>query len=73
MCGNFKFHSDAPILKYRQKSLKSCCFSCLVSDFDSIKQTNAGNAISLCIEESLKVKVGKCIDFENAILKNEKT
>ena len=67
----FKFHNDAPILKYCQKSLNSCCFSSLASAFVSIKQIKAANAISLHIEESLKRKVGNRIDFENAILKNK--
>ena len=34
-----KFHNDAPILKYCQKSLNSCCFSSLASDFASIKKS----------------------------------
>ena len=34
----FKFHSDAPMLKYCQKLLNSCFFSSLVSAFDSIKK-----------------------------------
>ena len=51
---SFKFHNYAPILKYCQKSLNSCCFSILASAFVSIKQINAYNSISLCIEESLK-------------------
>ena len=47
---SFKFHSDAPMLKYRQKLLNICCFSSLASDFASIKKTKADNAISLLIE-----------------------
>ena len=35
---NFKFHNDAPMLRYRQRSLNRCCFSCLESAFDSIKK-----------------------------------
>ena len=35
---NFKFHHDAPMLKYCQKSLNGCCFSNLVSAFVSIKK-----------------------------------
>ena len=69
---NFKFHNDAPMLKYCQKSLNICCFSSLASDFDSIEQTKAKNDISFLTEESLKSKMGHCIDFANAILKNEK-
>ena len=68
----FKFHNDAPMLKYCQKSLKSCCFISLASDFSSIKKIKASNAISLHIEESLKSKVGNRIDFANAMLKTEK-
>ena len=68
----FKFHNDAPILKYCQKSLNSCCFSSLESDFASINQNKATNDISLRIEESLKSEVGNCINFANAIFKNEK-
>ena len=30
---NVKFHNDAPMIKYRQKSLNSYCFSSLESDF----------------------------------------
>ena len=70
---NFKFHNDAPMLKYLHNSLNCCCFSGLESDFYIIKQTKATNSIYLRIEESLKSKVGNCIDFANAILKNEKS
>ena len=42
----FKFHNDAPILKYIQNSLKSCCLSSLAPDFVSTKQFKAANAIS---------------------------
>ena len=69
---NFKFHNDTPILKYCKKSFNSFHFSSLVSDFVSIEQIKADNAISLRIEESLKIKVVNRIDFENVILKNEK-
>ena len=61
------------MLKYRKKSLNSCCFSILESAFASIKQTKAENNISLVIKKSLKSKVGNRIDFTNTILKNEKT
>ena len=61
--GKYKFHNDAPMLKYRQKSLKSCCFGSSDSTFVSSKQTKADNAISLRIEESLKSKMGNCVDF----------
>ena len=68
----FKYHNDAPMLKYLQKIFNSCCFSSLASEFVIIKQTKAANAISLRIEESLKSKMGNRIDFANAILKKEK-
>ena len=61
------------MLKYCQKSFNRCCFSSLASYFASIEQTKADNAISLCIEESSKSKVGNHIDFDNAILKKGKT
>ena len=69
---NFKFHNDAPMLKYRQKFLNIYCFSSLASAFSSMKKIKAFNVISLSIEESLKSKVGNRIDFANANLKNEK-
>ena len=69
---NFKFYNDDPMLKYCQKLLNSCCFSSLDSASAVIKQDKSYNDISLRIEESLKSKVGNCIDFTNAILKNEK-
>ena len=69
---SFKFRNDAPILKYCQKSLNSCCFSILASDFDSINHKDAANAISLRIKESLKIEVGNRIYFANDILKNKK-
>ena len=72
MCGKFKLHNDAPMLRYRQRSLNSCCFIGLASYFASIKQTKSANAISLRIEESLKSKMGNHVDFANAIVKNEK-
>ena len=68
----FKFHSDAPMLKYRQKSLNIGYFSSLESTFVSIKQTKAFNDILLSIEKYFKSKVGNCIDISNSILKNEK-
>ena len=46
----FKFYDDAPMLKYCQKSLNICCFSSLLSAFDSIEQTNPANSIPLCLE-----------------------
>ena len=64
---NVKFHNNAPMLKYCQKSLNSCCFSTLASSVVSIKQIKAINAISFHIEESLKSKVDNCIDFANVI------
>ena len=69
---SFKFQNDAPILKYCQKSLNSCCFSSLASAFSIINQNKADNYISLRIEESLESEVGNRIDFANAILINEK-
>ena len=42
---NFKFHNDAQMLKYFQKSLNRCCFSSLESSFASIEKTKAANAI----------------------------
>ena len=68
----FKFHNDAPILKYCQKSLNSCFFSGSASDFASIEQIKAVNDISLRTEESLKSTVGNLIDFQ-MIFKNTKT
>ena len=47
---SFKFRNDAPILKYCQKSLNSCCFSSLESDFSGINHNNASNDISLRIK-----------------------
>ena len=67
-----KFHNDDPILKYCHKSLKSCCLSGLSSDFASIYQNKAEDAIPLRIEASLESEVGNRIVFANAILKNEK-
>ena len=68
---SIKFKNYAPMLNYCQKSLKICCFGGLLSDFASIKQTKTANVISLRIEESLKIKVGDCIDFAHYILKNK--
>ena len=63
------YNNDAPMLKYCQKLFIICCFSNFVSAFASIKQTEGANYILFCIEESLKIKRGNSIDFENAILK----
>ena len=68
---SFKFQNDAPILNYCQKTLNSCCFISLVSDFASIKHFKADNAISMRIEESLNSEVGNHIDYANDILKNK--
>ena len=67
-----KFHSKSPMLKYRQKSLNSCCFSSLASAFGSINQTKSSNDISTRKEESLMSHVGNRIYFANSILKNQK-
>ena len=68
----FKFHNDAPMIKYHQTLLNRCCFSSLASDFDSIEQNKTANAISLRTEEFLNSKMGNHIYFANAILKKEK-
>ena len=67
-----KFRSKAPMLKYRQNSLNSCCFGSLASTFDSINQTKFVNAISMRTEESLTSQVGNRIYFANAIFKTKK-
>ena len=67
-----KFHNAAPMLKYSQNSLNSCCFSSLASSFYSINQTKADNNIAIRVEESLKNQLGDRIDFANAILENKK-
>ena len=67
-----RFHSIAPMLKYRQNLLNSWCFSNLASVFNCTNQTKEDNAIEICIEESLKNQVGNSIDFANAMLKNKK-
>ena len=36
---SFKFHNDATILRYCQKSLNICCFISLASDFVNIKKS----------------------------------
>ena len=63
----FKFHNDAPILKYCQKLLNIYCFSSLASALVIIKQIKAADSISLRIDESLNSEVGNCIDFANTI------
>ena len=45
----FKFRNDAPMLKYCQKSLNSCCFSSLESEFASIEKTKVANDTTLRI------------------------
>ena len=42
---NYKFHNDAPLLKYCQKSMNSFCFSSLTSSFAGIEKNKAENAI----------------------------
>ena len=44
-----EFHSKAPMLKYRQNSLNSCCFVSLAPAFDSDNQTNVSNDIVIVI------------------------
>ena len=68
---SFKFQNDAPILKYCQKSLNSCCFSSLESPFASINHNKTGNAISLRMKEFLESEVVNRIDFANDISKNK--
>ena len=69
---SFMFHKDAPILRYCQKSLNSCCFSSLASAFASINHFKAADAISIHIKESLNIEVGNCIDFAHEIMLNRK-
>ena len=52
-----KLNVDAPMLQYRQNTLNCCCFSTLVSDFESINQNKDENIISKRIEESLTSQV----------------
>ena len=66
------FHKDAPTLKFRKKSLNSCCFSSLASAFASIKQIKAAHATSLRINESLTSEVGNRIHFASEIMQNRK-
>ena len=66
------FHKDAPTLKFRQKSLNSCCFRSLASAFASIEQIKAANAISLCINESITSEVSNRIHFASEIMHNRK-
>ena len=65
----FKFHNDARIIKYCQKSFNICCLSSLESSFSITEETKADNDTSLCTEESSKSKFGNRIDFANYILK----
>ena len=69
-----RFNIDAPMLKYFQNTSNSCCFSSLSSAFKSTNKIKAANAISKRLEESLMSQVGfrNCIDFVNAVLKNQK-
>ena len=60
------------MLKYCQKSLNGCVFSSLLSSLASILKTKDRNAILFRIEEYLRSEVGNCIDFDNAIFRNEK-
>ena len=69
---SFVFHEDAPILSYRQKSLNSCCYSSLASDFASINHFKAAADISLRIKEPLKSEVGNLIHFATDITKKNK-
>ena len=61
-----------PQFKYCHKSLNSCCFSSLASDFASINHKYSVNAISLRIKEYLESEKGNRIDFTNDILKSKK-
>ena len=63
----FKFHNDAPILKYFQKSLNIFCLISLASAFANINQNKNANYISLCKEESLESEVVDRIDLANYI------
>ena len=69
---SFKFQNDAPIFKYFQNSLDTCCFSSLASAFASINHNKSANVISICIKQSLENEVGNGIDFANAILNHGK-
>ena len=62
------------MLKYCQNSSNSCCFSSLVSAFESINQTKSYNDIPMRIEESLTSQVGfsNRIDFETLCFEKPK-
>ena len=62
------------MLKYCQNLSNSCCFSSLVSAFETINQTKAENKISRRKEESLtsKVSFSNRIDFANYVLKKQR-
>ena len=69
-----KFNIYAQMLKYRQDTSNSCCFSRLASEFESINQVKAVNYISKRKEESRTSKVGfsNCIDSANDVVKTQK-
>ena len=47
---SFMFQKDAPIIRYFQKTLNSCCLSSLASAFASINHFKYENAISIHIK-----------------------
>ena len=58
------FHPEVPVIKYHQKAPTSCCLSSLASDFHSIGDNKAINALVNRITELLTLQIDK---FRNII------
>ena len=66
------FIEKLQLLVIFKKTLNSCCFSSLASDFSSNKHFIAANSIAIRIKEPLKIEVGNRIHFANDIMLNNK-
>ena len=65
--------TEAPLTKYHQKSLNSCCLSSLESAFNCIGDNRDVTSLVNIIEESLNLQMEifkSIINFSNTIMKN---
>ena len=75
MTKKVQFRTEAPLIKYHQKSSNSCCLISLKSDFNCIGDNRAFTALVNLIKESLTLQTEifkSRIHFSNYIMKNRR-
>ena len=75
MTKKVQFRTEAPLIKYHQKSSNSCCLSSLASAFHCIGDNRAVTNLKNRIEESLTLQTEifkSRINFAHNIMKNRR-